>query len=55
MGDDINSSLMNRSNLGGAGGTVTNQSRMNEFTDTSLEAANVYVNRRLETTRGMRG
>ena len=54
MGEDINSSLQGRSNLAG-GGTVTNNSRMNEFTDSSLEGANVHVNRRLETSRARRG
>jgi hypothetical protein len=40
MGEDINSSIMNRSHFGG-GTVATNQSKMNDFTDTSLEAVNV--------------
>ena len=43
MGEDFNSSIFNHSHFGGH--TVnTNNSKMNEFTDTSLEAVNVQVN-----------
>jgi hypothetical protein len=43
MGEDINSSIINRSHLGG-GTVISNHSKMNEFTDASLEAVNVSVN-----------
>ncbi len=40
MGEDVNSLILNHSQFGGH--TVnTNNSKMNEFTDASLEAVNV--------------